>query len=56
VKALKFDPKLVFPLRKTLFEKILLTMVVFYLDLDLQPQFNVTPTITITFDLWMNRG
>jgi hypothetical protein len=54
--ALKFDPKLVFLLQNTLFEKILPTMVIFYLDLHVQPQLDVTPTITITFDLWMSRG
>jgi hypothetical protein len=54
--ALKLDPKVVFLSQKTLFEKIFPTMITRYLNLHVQPLFNVTPIIITTFDLWMNKG
>jgi hypothetical protein len=54
--ALRLDPKVVFPFRKTLSKKILPNMVTRCLELHVQPLLDATPTITTTFDLWMNRG
>ncbi len=55
--ALKLNPKLVFPFQRTLSKEIILrSMVTRCANLHVQTQFDVTPTITITFDLWMNRG
>jgi hypothetical protein len=50
-----FTVKRYFPL-STLLEKILSTMIAKCLNLYLQHLLDVTPTTTITFDLWMNRG
>jgi hypothetical protein len=54
--ALKLDPKLIFLYWKTLFNKVLTTMVVCCLDLHVQLQLDATPIAMATLDLWMNKG
>ncbi len=55
--ALRLNPKLVFPSRKILSKDIILpSMVTHCVDLYVQTQFDVTPTVTTTFDLWMSKS
>lgn len=53
--ALKMDLKLVFPSRKTLFERIFPSIVTHCVNLYVQLQLDATPTIMATFDLWMSK-
>ena len=54
--ALRHDPRVVFPSRKSLTEDVLPAMVEHTLETIVRPALSACCTVTATFDLWMSKG